>query len=107
MSFLVLKFNELTKIIYLFVGLTGVFIGLIQFVNWLVAGSLTLLQSLTPSITVSLFILGLLLRTVTIKHKFLSIIIGKPIIHGLWKGNLTSNFEVNGQKFLQLKSISS
>lgn len=98
MSFLVLKFNELTKIIYLFVGLTGVFIGLIQFVNWLVAGSLTLLQSLTPSITVSLFILGLLLRTVTIKHKFLSIIIGKPIIHGLWKGNLTSNFEVNGQK---------
>lgn len=65
MSFLVLKFNELTKIIYLFVGLTGVFIGLIQFVNWLVAGSLTLLQSLTPSITVSLFILGLLLRTVT------------------------------------------
>ncbi len=46
MSFLVLKFNELTKIIYLFVGLTGVFIGLIQFVNWLVAGK----SNFTPNL---------------------------------------------------------
>ncbi|AJB49273.1 hypothetical protein RR32_14540 [Acinetobacter nosocomialis] len=98
MSFLVLKFNELTKIIYLFIILTGLILGLIQLINYLFGGNLGIVQSLTPSITASLFILGLLLRKVTIKHRLLTHIIGKPIIHGLWKGKLISNFEIDGQK---------
>lgn len=98
MSFLVLKFKELTKIIYLFVVISGLIFGLIQFFNYLFSGSLTIFQSLTPSITLSLFILGFLLRKITIKHRLLTYIIGKPIIHGLWKGQLTSNYEINGQK---------
>ncbi|MDO3659210.1 hypothetical protein [Acinetobacter genomosp. 15BJ] len=106
MSFLVLKFNELTKIIYLFVALTGLFFGLIQLINYLCGGNLGVIQSLTPSITATLFILGLLLRKVTIKHRLLTHLIGKPIIHGLWKGKLISNFEVDGQKLLIYAELS-
>ncbi len=97
MNFVVIKFNELIKIIYLFIGITAIIFGIMYGIDYAYERDTNILRAIPTSITISLIILGFLLRTLTIKHRFLTYIIGKPVIHGLWKGQLTSNFKINDQ----------
>lgn len=98
MSFAVLKFNELKKIIYTFLTIAAIFFGLIQVGILLFGISLTTFQSLTTSVSISFLILGFLLRSFTIKNIGLAKFIEKPTIHGLWKGCLISNYKVDGKQ---------
>lgn len=97
MNFVVIKFNELIKIIYLFIGITAIIFGIMYGIDYAYERDTNILRAIPTSITISLIILGFFLRTLTIKHRFLTYIIGKPVIHGLWKGQLTSNFKINDQ----------
>lgn len=103
MSFAVLKFNELKKIIYAFLSIATIIFGLIQLGILFLDVSLTTLQSITTSVSLAFFILGLLLRSFTIKHKRLAKFIEKPIVHGLWKGSLISNYEVDGKQIAPIE----
>ncbi|NNP67942.1 hypothetical protein [Acinetobacter sp. Ac_5812] len=93
MSFIVLKFSELQKIIYFFLFIAFIIFLLIQGINLLGWLKLSIIQSITPSISLALIVLGFLLRSVTIQHERLANFIGKPIVHGLWKGSLISNYK--------------
>ena len=93
MSFIVLKFSELQKIIYFFLFIAFIIFLLIQGINLLGWLKLSIIQSITPSISLALIVLGFLLRSVTIQHERLARFIGKPIVHGLWKGSLISNYK--------------
>ena len=93
MSFIVLKFSELQKIIYFFLFIAFIIFLLIQGINLLGWLKLSIIQSMTPSISLALIVLGFLLRSVTIQHERLANFIGKPIVHGLWKGLLISNYK--------------
>lgn len=97
MNFVVIKFNELIKIIYLFIGITAIIFGIMYGIDYAYERDTNILRAIPTSTTISLIILGFFLRTLTIKHRFLTYIIGKPVIHGLWKGQLTSNFKINDQ----------
>ena len=97
MNFVVIKFNELIKIIYLFLGINAILLGIIYGIDYAFELNLNIFRSIGTLIAISLIIIGFLLRTVTIKHRILTHIIGKPVIHGIWKGQLTSNFEVEGK----------
>ena len=93
MSFIVLKFSELQKIIFFFLFIAFIIFLLIQGINLLGWLKLSIIQSMTPSISLALIVLGFLLRSVTIQHERLANFIGKPIVHGLWKGLLISNYK--------------
>lgn len=93
MSFIVLKFSELQKIINFFLIIAFIIFLLIQGINLSGWFKFSIIQSITPSISLALIILGFLLRSVTIQHERLARFIGKPIVHGLWKGYLISNFK--------------
>lgn len=93
MSFIVLKFSELQKIIYFFLFIAFIIFLLVQGINLLGLLNLSIIQSITPSISLALILLGFLLRSVTIQHERLARFIGKPIVHGLWKGHLISNYK--------------
>lgn len=93
MSFIVLKFSELKKIIFFFLFIALIVFFLIKGISLLVGVNISILQSITPSISVAFIILGFLLRSVTIQHERLAKFIDKPIVHGLWKGHLSSNYK--------------
>lgn len=93
MSFIVLKFSELKKIIFFFLFIAFIVFLLIQGISLLGWLKLSIIQSITPSISSALIVLGFLLRSVTIQHERLARFIDKPIVHGLWKGHLISNYK--------------
>lgn len=103
MSFIVLTFKELKKVIYLFLILVVFLFLLIKITTEFFSYNLMVTQILTPSITFSFFLLGWLLKSFTLKHEFISKIIGKPIIHGLWKGKLESNYLVDGKRIAPIE----
>lgn len=98
MNFIVLTFKELKKVIYLFLGIGFICFFILKFPFFLEKHNLSIIQMISTSITVSFFVLGILLSSIIFKYKVLSKIIGKPIVHGLWKGELKSNFQIDGKQ---------
>lgn len=98
MNFIVLTFEELKKVIYIFLGIGFICFLVLKFPFFLEKHNLSVSQMISTSITISFFVLGILLTSIIFKYKFLSKIIGKPIVHGLWKGELQSNYQVNGKQ---------
>ncbi|MHA3060762.1 Cap15 family cyclic dinucleotide receptor domain-containing protein [Acinetobacter sp. ANC 4636] len=97
MNFIVLTFEELKKVIYIFLGI-GIICFFILNLPFLEKYNLSIIQMVSTSITISFFILGILLTSIIFKNKILSKIIGKPIVHGLWKGELQSNYQIGGKQ---------
>lgn len=101
MSFVVLKFNEMKNIIYFFLINILLISALITLIKWIFSFDLVSIQAIlatsTLSISLSFIVLSFLLRSVTIKHQRLSRFISKPLVHGLWKGQLVTNYQKDGK----------
>ncbi|MCZ3097304.1 hypothetical protein NYZ00_04365 [Acinetobacter baumannii] len=98
MNFIVLTFEELKKVIYIFLGIGFICFFVLRFPFFLEKHNLSVSQMISTSITISFFVLGILLTSIIFKYKFLSKITGKPIVHGLWKGELQSNYRIDGKQ---------
>lgn len=98
MNFIVLTFEELKKVIYIFLGIGFVCFLVLNIPFLLEKHHLSTTQMISTSVTISFFILSILLTSIIFKNQFLSKIIGKPIVHGLWKGELQSNYQINGKQ---------
>lgn len=98
MNLLSLTYPELERLLKVFTGVTIVLAALIGLVRWAAFDASELAavwQGVTIALSISALAFGFFAR-MTWTSPRLSKWLGRPIVHGLWRGTLETNYKVQG-----------
>jgi len=97
MSIYSLTYDELTRMLkaytFFFLALLGIYFG---FREWLDL-QVTVLQMITGCFTAATLAFGFAAKEMKWNQPKLAKYLGKPIVHGIWYGELSTNFKRNGE----------